>query len=363
MMMNTKENASNRFAGAKEILDTAKQAFEEATGYPVQIMAAPADVPPGEQQPDAVLQIKVPGVAGGKQKKYYARIKGTVAKATIGHAAEQIRHFKKDGILVTRQVNPQVAAQLKAMDVAFIDTAGNAYINDPPVLIYVVGRKKKDVPARHTTGRAFRPTGLKVVFALLCQPELAKAPYREIVEVTHVAQGTVGWVMNDLKQQKFLVDRGKHGRKLVNTTRLFDIWAETYARELRPKLFIGTYKTTKDQWWRNVDWRNTTAYLGGEPAAAMVTEYLKPDTITVYTPENPNPFLLAHRLKKDPDGNVELFKKFWDIDYPWNHKENYAGIAPPPLIYADLMATGNDRNIETARMVYDKYIDRFIKNM
>ena len=34
------------------------------------------------------------------------------------------------------------------------------------------------------------------------------------------------------------------------------------------------------------------------------------------------------------------------------------GIAPPLLVYADLMATGDDRNIETAGIIYDKYLVR-----
>lgn len=362
--MKIKKNTNNRFTGAIDILDAAKQGLEDATGYTMQIMATPANVPAGEKAPDAVLRINVPD--GGK-KDYHAQIKGAVTKATIGYVAAQIRCFEKNGILVTRQVTPPMAERLKTMGIAFIDTAGNAYINDPPVFIYIVGRKNKVVPVKNITGRAFRPAGLKVIFALLCRPELARAPYREIVNATHVAQGTVGWVMNDLKQQKFLADRGKYGRKLINTAKLFDTWVETYARELRPKLLIGTYKTTKNEWWKNVDWWKATACLGGEPAAAVLTDYLKPETITVYTPENPNQFLLTHQLRKDPDGDVELLKKFWDIDFPWdhegNHAGNYDGIAPPLLIYADLIATGNDRNIETAKIVYDKYIHRLIQTV
>ena len=101
-----------------------------------------------------------------------------------------------------------MAERLRALNVAFVDTAGNAYINDPPIFIYVIGNKKKEVPQKIITGRAFRPTGLKVVFALLCQPGLVKAPYRDIVAAARVVQGTVGWVINDLKQQNYLESLG-----------------------------------------------------------------------------------------------------------------------------------------------------------
>lgn len=351
--MKTKNKINNRVTIAIEILNAAKQAFGEITGCNIQILKA---APEGENQPDAVLQIDAPE---GKTKKYYAEIKGGITKATLGYAAERIRRFEKPGILVTRIVTPQMAERLRALNLAFIDTAGNTYINDPPVFIYIIGKKKKDVLTGNIIGRAFRPTGLKVVFALLCQPELVKAPYRDIVKVTNVAQGTVGWVMYDLRQQNYLVDRGKHGRKLINVAKLLDAWIDNYARELRPKLYIGKYETKKTEWWKNIDWRKTKAFLGAEPAAAILTDYLKPATITIYGPEEINKFLLKHRLKKDPNGDVELFKKFWEFDYPWN----YEGIAPPLLIYADLIATANDRNIEAARMIYDKFINRFIEKL
>lgn len=350
MVKKMKTKNINRAMG---ILDAAKQAFEGTTGCNIQILKSATA---GENQPYAILQINAPD---GRTKKYVAQIKATITKATLGYIADQMRCFEKPGILVTPYVTPQMADRLKTMDIAFIDTAGNAYINDPPIFIFITGQKKKDVPLKNITGRAFRPTGLKVIFALLCQPELVKAPYRDIVKIANVAQGTVGWVMYDLRQQNYLADRGKHGRKLINAAKLLDTWVETYARDLRPKLYIGKYETKKTDWWKNIDWRQTNAFLGAEPAAAVLTDYIKPATITVYGPEEINQFLIAHQLKKDPNGDIELFKKFWEFDYPWN----YDGIAPPLLVYADLMATGNDRNIEVARMIYDKFIHRFIEKL
>jgi hypothetical protein len=34
------------------------------------------------------------------------------------------------------------------------------------------------------------------------------------------------------------------------------------------------------------------------------------------------------------------------------------GLAPTPLIYADLLAAGDARSIETAKLVYDDYLAR-----
>jgi hypothetical protein len=350
-MMKKQKNTTDRTTKKREILNAAKLTFEETTGFCIKILEAE---PAGKIQPEAVLQIDAPEV---KPKKFYAEVKGFITTATLGHTAEQIRRFKKPVILVTGYVTPPMAARLKELNLAFIDTAGNAYINDPPLFVYIIGRKKKDVPEAGRIARAFRTTGLKIVFALLCLPELVKAPYRDIAKAANVALGTVGWVMYDLKQLNFLVDRGKHGRKLINVEKLLDTWIHAYVRELRPKLYIGRYDATREEWWEKTDWRETGAFLGGEPAAARLTDYLKPETITVYGPEEINKFLLKNHLKKDLQGKVEIFKTFWRFDYPWNYKE----FAPPLLIYADLIATADDRNIETARIIYDQYIDRLIE--
>lgn len=350
-MIKKQKNTTDRTTKEREILNAAMLAFEETTGLCIKILGVE---PAGKIQPDAVLQIDAPE---GKPKKFYAEVKGFITNATLGHAAEQIRRFKKPGILITRHMTPPMAERLKGLDLAFIDTAGNAYINDPPLFVYIAGRKKKDIPEAGRIARAFRPTGLKVVFALLCLPELVKAPYRDIAKVANVALGTVGWVMYDLKQLNFLVDRGKHGRKLINVDKLLDTWIHAYARELRPKLYRGRYNATTDEWWKKTDWQKTGTFLGGEPAAARLTAYLKPETITVYGPEEINKFLLKNHLIKDLQGKVEIYKTFWRFDYPWNYKE----FAPPLLIYADLIATADDRNIETARIIYDQYIDRLIK--
>ena len=349
--MKTQKNINNPGVKEREILNAAKLAFEEATGFCITIL----EVEPAEKiHPDAVLQIDAPDV---EPKKFHAEIKGFITKATIGHVVERIRRFGKPGILVTRHVTPPMAEKLKELNIAFIDTAGNAYINKPPFFVYIIGQKKKEIPAAETIVRAFRPTGLKVVFALLCLPELVKAPYRDIARAANVALGTVGWVMYDLRKLNFLVDRGKHGRKLINVDKLLDTWIYAYARELRPKLYIGHYDATREEWWEKINMGKNQFFLGGEPAAARLTDYLKPETITIYGPEEINKFLITNHLKKDPQGKIEIFQKFWNFDYPWNYKT----LVPPLLIYADLIATADDRNIETARIIYDKYLDRLIE--
>jgi len=243
------------------------------------------------------------------------------------------------------------------MDVPFIDAAGNAYINEPPLFIFVKGNKLADTHRPDPPPRAFRPAGLQVVFALLCNPGLEKAPFREITKVAGVALGTVAWVIGDLKQMGYLVDMGKRGRRLVRKDNLLTRWVTAYPEQLRPKQLIDRYRATDYDWWQYADLHAFEAYWGGEIAAATLTRYLKPQIVTIYATQAPGPLLLKHKIKKDPHGDIEILRVFWKFEHNWQHPN----LVHPLLIYADLITAGDARNIETARIIYEQEFARLIR--
>jgi hypothetical protein len=81
----------------------------------------------------------------------------------------------------------------------FLDTAGNAYLDAPGLTIYVTGEPRPDIARDDPRYRAYTTVGMKVVFALLCWPELAEATHRNLAAAAQVALGTVGPVIEDLE--------------------------------------------------------------------------------------------------------------------------------------------------------------------
>jgi hypothetical protein len=295
---------------------------------------------------------------------FFAEVKNTLTLATLGAAVRQLRDttvhqpnlFPEKGILIAWYVTPQMADRLKEMDIPFIDTAGNAFINEPPLFVFVKGNKPaRPLRAKRLT-RAFQPTGLQVIFALLCNPGLEKATFREINKTANVALGTVNWVMRDLREMGYLIDMGKRGRLLTRKKDLVDRWATAYPDKLRKKQLTGRYEGPDIEWWRIAALRDFKAYWGAEIAAAMLTRYLKPQTVTIYARQPIGKLLLRHRIKKNPTGEIEILKTFWNFQFEWNHPE----LVHPLLIYADLLATGDPRNIQTAEMVYERELTRLI---
>jgi hypothetical protein len=263
-------------------------------------------------------------------------------------------------VMIIPQVTADMADRLRDDDTQFMDTAGNCFINQPPLYLFIKGNKLQGVVKAPAVGRAFKQTGLRVLYALLCNPGLEDETYRAIAAKTDVALGMVNWVLNELNELGYLVETGK-GRarhiRLIEKEKLLERWITGYAEQLRPKLLMGRYRGA-DAWWQKAVLKPEKAQWGGEVAAGKLTDYLKPQTITVYVDkDNPEAVLIQNRLKKDPEGDVELLHRFWQPDTIVPHGET----VHPILVYADLMATGNQRNIETARILYDEHIVQLIR--
>jgi len=287
---------------------------------------------------------------------YYAEIKTNVTKADKLLAMMRKDEFDHPLLLVAKYINPQLANELKQNGIEFIDTVGNAFINQPPLYIFVKGNKP-DIDKVLPLKRAFKPAGLKVIYAFLCHPGLENKTYREIAVQADVALGTVDWIMKELRELRFLLDMGKRGQRLIQKQNLLQRWVTAYPEQLRQKLTLGRFRG-EHEWWRQKRLDPLKAQWGGEVAAERLTQYLQPQIITIYTmPQQLNQLLVENRLRKDENGDLEILKRFWKPPEIWQHED----LVHPILIYADLLATGNERNIEAAKMIYDKYILELIR--
>jgi len=280
-----------------------------------------------------------------------AEVKKWAQHVNLGALVDQVRRIQGKGLLVADYVNPRMADKLRLQGVPFIDTAGNAYINQPSVYVYVAGRQSglraEGTVIRGGARRAFEPTGLKVVYAFLCHPDRVNAPYREIAEKAGVALGTVGRVINGLKAAGLLVDKGgKQGRRITHCRKLLDRWVETWPKKLKPKLLMGEFAPADPYWWKTIDVREFRGYWGVETAATGYLDYLKPKVATLYLPEGMrNPLLREARLRKAAvgKGTVLLYRPFWPEAFAGLYTEDARGAVHPILVYADLIVTGDPR--------------------
>lgn len=331
-------------AKEKQLLTDALQAFEETTAVATAILKT--DLVEKDVRADAQVRLG--------RTSLWAEIKAQLTPANLGPVLAQLKRLPGPALLVTPYMTPPMAERLKAQDVPFIDAAGNAYVRTPELFIYVTGRKL-EVPAEtRRPVRVFRATGLRIVFALLCQPELVAAPYREIAEQAGVALGSVNIAIKELEQLGFLRASKAKGRVLEQRERLQNTWVEAYPRELRPRLKTRRFRVDNPDWWKDMDLAPFDLWLGGEAAAAVLTKYLRPERVTLYGEGRFAELARQIRPAKDKHGNLELLDAFWYFET----EQAVPGyrLVPPLLVYADLVATADARNLETAEMIRERYL-------
>jgi hypothetical protein len=341
-----------------KLLDNALGAFTRTTGFPAEVIQ---DEPErrGGRQADAAIQIE----ANRRRFRFFAEIKAVDRAVALAAAKHQLEPYGRHGILVAPYLTPELANHCRQkLDLNFIDTAGNAYVRAPGLLVFVRGER---APAHQATaigrGGGGTTAALRVVFALLCKPDLVNAPYRDIVAAADVALGTVGWVFFDLEQRGYITGgRRKGNRRLLERVRLLDEWVTNFPIKLRPKLNPRRFHTADPGWWQEGR-LPAGARWGGEVAAARLTKYLKPATYTIYLDPEHGAEALAtlakrHRLRADHNGNVEVLDTFWNFDAP----DTPPDLVPPALVYADLMATLDPRNLEVAKQIRAEHLEHAV---
>lgn len=329
-----------------KFLDRATAAFEASSGLRCKIVRrTPVGNDPGF---DAVVEV----AAAAGAFRFPAVVKPAGLRGLSRASLVLMRldnHATAPTLLVSPYVNAALAAQCRTLHVPFMDEAGNAYLEAPGLFVYVTGRPRTAPAEVAPSFRALTPAGLRIVFALLHRPELAAATYRDIALAAKVALGSVGEVLADLERRGMLAPDKPGPRRLLDRARLQDEWATHFPVKLRPKLHPRRFTATTPDWWRGLDIRQFDAWWGGEVAADRLTGNLKPASVTVYVAGKPDRLILANRLRADAKGEIEILDAFWP-----DGGSGGADSAPPLVVYADLLASADPRNIETARMIRDQ---------
>lgn len=181
----------------------------------------------------------------------------------------------------------------------------------------------------------------QIVFRLLQDKSNTNLRYRQLAAAAGVSVGSVNNVMQSLMEKGYVVEDGKK-RLLRKRTSLLDRWARAYADGLKERFFVARFTFLTPQvkeCWRDIRMPENVSW-GGEPAAALLDDYLQPERWDVYVSDNANALIATGRMIPKADGEIYVYRKFWDE----------AG-TPPVVVYADLLAMGNDRCREAAERI------------
>ncbi|MEQ0562165.1 type IV toxin-antitoxin system AbiEi family antitoxin [Amycolatopsis sp. NEAU-NG30] len=305
-------------------------------GFRGEVLSVESTEPGETHRLDAVLRLTA---RSGAARTYGVEVK---RRLTPELATSLTLPAGLPALVVTTHVSEPVAERLRARGIDYVDTAGNAHLAWDDVLVDVRGRRNPAVPRARTSPRAagaFGRSGLRVVFVLLSWPDLVSRPYRVLAEASGASLGTVKAVIDELAAAGYLY-AGAKGRRLARGGELLDRWAEAYSITLHAALALGEFSVDDLSWWpaSETEMRSMGIQLGGEAGASLLDSHLRPASLTLYAEQVPARFVGRHRLARaDGNGNVHIRERFWRVPEP----ESW--LVPSPLIYADLLASGDPR--------------------
>jgi hypothetical protein len=317
----------------KEIIDIALENLSNTTGIT------------GHWDPEGPLDGRITLEINGQVHDFVVELK----KELRQHQLQQIEYIHaqyENMILIAEHLFPKVKNQLRQKGLPYLEANGNVYLKKGDVYCFI-DTNKAAIRKKETGNRVFTKTGLKVLFHFLLDKDLVNTTQRQIAETTMVGLGNIPLIINGLKDLGYLIPLRKNEFLWEKRGELLERWINEYATTLRPKLTLKRYVIPDD--WRKIELNNELTVWGGEPAADILTNHLRPGKYILYTNESNVNLIKNYRIIPDESGELEVLKLFWNNAYENN-------IAPPILVYAELTLEGGKRNMETAKIIYDKFI-------
>lgn len=252
-------------------------------------------------------------------------------------------------MVIANRIFPDIKRQLRENGIAYLDGAGNLFVNHEGQMVWIDGNKLS-AEEKRLPNRAFSKTGLKVLFYLLNDPRRLNLTYRDIADGAGVALGNINLVLSGLKESGFLFQLDKKSIAFQHEMELLNRWISGYRETLKPALYMGNFRMPKNVTdWKNLQLPNGTIW-GGEPAADILTNNLNPEILTIYTQQPKSELIKTLKLAPDPNGNIQVHQKFW------NNGTSEMQIAPTVLIYTDLVLTNDPRCIEIAESIKREHL-------
>lgn len=255
-------------------------------------------------------------------------------------------------IVVAQHIFPLLKKKLRDHNINYLETNGNVWIKQPGFIVWIEHPYTERIQ-KEKGNRAFTKTGLKVLYDFLLHEEHINLPYREIAEMNFVALGNINYIINGLKERNFLINVNDKEYKLHNKVTLLEKWVTAYGQRLKPTLLVDTYRFLREDDlnnWKNLSLTPGKTWWGGEPAAELLTNYLRPAEWVLYTTETKAELMKHYRLVPDEQGPIKVFRKFWGYTR-LNEKT-----VSPLLVYADLINSTDSRCIETAQKIYHEFL-------
>jgi hypothetical protein len=283
----------------------------------------------------------------------FVEVKGEVTSLKqIQKFVELVKPLYGIGLLVADSIDLKVKEHLKENGLGYFDTSNDLFL---PLKFKLESEYTDKVNFNESImkRKGFKAeSNLKILIYFLSKPTTLRYTQRQLAINLDLSLGTVNKALANLDKLKLIISRRKtryigQFEEIVNRFRISFLDIE------ERKMSLGRFSPINDEFyeqWNKVDIKKLNSYWGGEAAASIRTKYLSPELYRLYTYNDQVSVLLKElRLKKDPNGKIEIFKAFWPDEI-----NNQDGTIPDFLTYCELINSGIDRNVETSKILEEK---------
>ena len=337
----------------EQIIKEALSQLQKQTGIPVK------EIPLGELSKHGkfTMDSRVRLKAGKQVIEFAVEVKNELRRIHLPSLLELIERRKEEHWLIISQYIPKpLKEELRSLGINYLEASGNCFIRHGGLYLYI--NDQVVTPSRlPEEGKIWKVSGLKFLFVVLQNPEMINASYRTLAKASGVALGYIGSFIEELKKEGYVKSYQNDVLIIENKDQLRNKWIELFSSVLRPKLKLGMFrfmgKEVGIDYWKSVP---TIHFIwGGEAAGALMTDYLRPEKLTMYTSYPKMQLMKELRLVPDEGGQVELMEAFWKED-ELNHPGKSLRTIPPLLAYAELATSLDSRNRETADKIRNLYL-------
>ena len=312
-----------------------------------------------QQDIDGQLEIST---EGGKQI-FYFMVKGELKRPILEHLVAQKKPRDKPLLLMARYVNPSIAADFRKQGIYFIDAQGNGYIHIKDIIYVEKEGKKPVIPEERRITSIFNPKGMQLIFTLMAEPHRLNQTVRELAKETGISKDRVSTGLRDLQKMSMILKTQGGWMKFADKKALLEQWLANYGDRMRSKLVIGNYKILPrymnelPQRLKKLFSNHPESYaLSGTLGADRLIPYYKGKTAEIFVkPALLNDLVNELKLMPAREHDVTVFNRFSD-GVIFQQKKTPVSVAHPLLLYAEMLYQGGSRALETAGMIYNRYL-------
>ena len=262
-------------------------------------------------------------------------------------------------LLISHAVSEPLAQELRNRKIWFVDMVGNVYVDLPGQLLLFVAGLKPAQSATRPTAKRLSEQGARVLFQLLRHGPEIRATYRDLVLATDVSLGMISKLATKWRNEGLIRRAGRGAYMVLQPAKVLQLWCDAYAEQLAPKLLIGRYRSAQDKDFAGLlqsPGKPLPAVIGGEVAADVLTGHLRAGGLHLYMSEDDAVRIRQElRLAPSESGTIELRRAF-SSDLAGKETAYGMPLAHSALVYAELMADGDDRLAETAMRLRQEFL-------